>query len=140
MYMNRNTWIAVVIAVIVVGLGAYWITAHKSIQTPSATSQSPVVTSGENPEPGSIHDLPVEPAAAVARKDLAARLSVDEKSIVILQITDTVWNDGCLGLGGPAESCLQALIPGFKVEMLAKGETYIYRTDKTGSSIRAETK
>ncbi|MEK7604610.1 MAG: hypothetical protein AAB442_02340 [Patescibacteria group bacterium] len=49
------------------------------------------------------------------------------------------WNDGCLGLGGPAESCLQALVPGFRVEMLAQGKTYLYRTDKTGVVVRAET-
>lgn len=107
--------------------------------TTTATNPT-TVTSGENPEPGSIHDMPVEPAAAVARKDLAAKLGVGEKSIVIMQITDTTWNDSCLGLGGPAESCLQSLVPGFTVEMLAQGKTYIYRTDRSGGTIRAETK
>lgn len=99
------------------------------------------LNSGENPQPGStVHDLPVEPAADLARKDLASKFSVEEKSIVIMQITEMTWSDGCLGLGGPAESCLQALVPGFRVEMLAKGKTYFYRTDKTGASIRAEQK
>ncbi len=138
--MNQNTSIIVVVlAVLVIGGGAYWILANQTTDTDTLVNQSPVVTSGENPQPGGIHDMPVEPAAAVARKDLAAKLSVDEKSIVILQITDTTWNDGCLGLGGPAESCLQALVPGFRVEMLAKGKSYFYRTDKTGASIRSET-
>ncbi len=140
--MNTNTLIAVavVVAVLVIGGGAYWVMTTKTADTPTVTNQMPIVTSGENPQPGSsVHDLPVEPAAAVARKDLAAKLSVDEKSIVIMQITETTWNDGCLGLGGPAESCLQALVPGFKIEMLVKGESYIYRTDKTGAAIRAET-
>ena len=103
------------------------------------TDQGPI-TSGENPQPGStVHDLPVEPAAALARQDLATKLSVGEKSIVIMQITEATWSDSCLGLGGPAESCLQAPVPGFKVEMLAKGKIYFYRTDKTGATIRAET-
>jgi hypothetical protein len=44
-----------------------------------------------------------------------------------------------LGLGGIAESCLQALTPGFKVEMRAEGKTYVYRTDATGVTLRAET-
>lgn len=136
--MNKNILIGV-LAILLIGGGVYLVLANKTTDT-TTTSQSPVVTSGENPQPGSsVHDLPVEPAAAVARKDLAAKLSMEERSIVILQITDTTWNDGCLGLGGPAESCLQALVPGFKVEMLAKGKTYIYRTDKTGATIRAET-
>lgn len=120
--------------------GVYWafLFSTKVENTGTVTNEMPVVTSGENPEEGGIHDLSVEPAASVARKDLASKLSLNEKSIVIMQITDTTWNDGCLGLGKADESCLQALVPGFKVEMLAKGKTYFYRTDKTGLVIRAE--
>lgn len=135
----KNITISILVILVVVG-GVYLLTSKKTpdVSNPTLVNQN-TVTSGENPQPGSqVHDLPVEPAAAVARKDLATKLSIDEKSIVILQITDTTWNDGCLGLGGPAESCLQALVPGFKVEMLAKGKTYFYRTDKIGTTIRAE--
>lgn len=138
--MNNKTIISFLIVIIILGVG-YWLISKNAddTSTNTETNQFPV-TSGENPQPGSqVHDLPVEPAAAVARKDLATKLSIDEKSIVILQITETEWTDGCLGLGGPAESCLQALVPGFRVEMLAQGKTYFYRTDKTGVTIRAET-
>lgn len=131
----------VLVLIVLIGIGgvAYWALQDPAGENAIVTNQMPI-TSGENPEPGStVHDLPVEPAAAEARKDLAAKLKIDARSIVIMQITDTEWSDGCLGLGGPAESCLQALVPGFRVEMLAAGETYFYRTDKTGSSVRAET-
>jgi hypothetical protein len=153
--MNRNHLLLVILVAVVVILGAYWALANDTSQTPietdqaiststdnspTVTSQMPVVTSGENPQPGSIHDMPVEPAAASARKDLATRLGIAEKSIVIMLIEDATWNDSCLGLGGPAESCLQAVVPGFRVEMLAQGKTYIYRTNKTGTIVRAETK
>lgn len=103
-------------------------------ELPETTNQMPVVTPGESADQG----LPVEPAAASARADLASKLSIDEKSIVIMQVTSTEWSDGCLGLGQAHESCLQALVPGFRVEMLAKGETYAYRTDATGSVLRSE--
>lgn len=127
-----------VIILLVIG-GIYWVSVYYAGEdSQNLTNEMPVVNSGENPEEGGIHNLPVEPAAAIARKDLAVKLSVDEKSIVIMQITPMEWNDGCLGLGKANESCLQALVPGFKVELLAKGKTYIYRTDKTGTSIRAE--
>ncbi|MDO8573005.1 MAG: hypothetical protein Q7S11_04590 [bacterium] len=135
--------ILIIIAVLVLGGGVFF-SKHNPFgnketdNSGTITNQAPVVTSGENPEPGGIHDMPVEPAGAIARKDIATKLGVDEKSIVIMQITDTTWNDGCLGLGKANESCLQALVPGFKVEMLAKGKIYFYRTDKTGSVIRAE--
>jgi hypothetical protein len=136
-----NKAILALVAIIVIGGIVYWALTNPggSTDNPAVINQMPVVTSGENPQPGGIHDMPVEPAAAMARKDLAAKLSIDEKSIVIMQITEETWSDSCLGLGGPAESCLQALVPGFKVEMLTKGVTYVYRTDATGASVRAET-
>lgn len=137
--MNKNKLIIAVVIILVVG-GIYWLLSNKTFNEviPSMTNQSPI-TSGENPQPGStVHDLPVEPAATVARKDLATKLDVDEKSIVIMQITNMEWMDSCLGLGGPAESCLQSLVSGFRVEMLAQGKTYIYRTDKTGETVRSE--
>lgn len=137
--MNKNIYIAV-LAILIIGGGAYWVWATQAVAPDNSveTSYMPVI-SGENPQPGSsVHDLPVEPAAAAARSDLAATLGVNEKSIVIMQITENTWNDGCLGLDGPAESCLRALVPGFQVEMLAQGKTYIYRTDATGSVVRPE--
>lgn len=137
--MNKNILI-VVIAVLIIGGGVYWVLANDSTEQPATTNQQPVVTSGENAPEGSIHNLPAEPAAVVARKDLATKLGVTEKSIVITLVEEKTWSDGCLGLGGPAESCLQALIDGFRVELLAGGKTYVYRTDKTGASIRIENK
>lgn len=132
-----NKTIVLGVLVFVIGVSAYAVSRNASREAPIVTNPM-TVTSGENPQPGGIHDLPVEPAAAKARADLAATLSVDEKSIVIMQISDTEWTDGCLGLGQAHESCLQALVPGFKVELLASGKTYLYRTDKTGDSVRAE--
>jgi len=137
--MNKNfLMLGGIVLILVLGTGAYLVqTDNKPADTTVVTPMT--VTSGENPRPGdSVHNLPVEPAAAVARKDLATKLGVTEGSIVIMQITDTTWNDGCLGLGGPTESCLQAIVPGFEVEMLANGKTYFYRTDKTGVTVRAE--
>lgn len=134
--MNKILLVGLFVAVLLGG-GAYWTLANKP--APGAQTNQMPVTSGENAGPGSIHDMPVEPAAAQARKDLAVKLSVEEKSIVILQVAEATWSDGCLGLGGPAESCLQALVPGFSVELLAEGKTYTYRTDKTGAVLRAQT-
>lgn len=140
MTMNRNIVLGAVVLLLVAG-GIWFANAQKSdvMNNEEETTNQMPVTSGENPEPGSeVHDLPAEPAAEAARADLAADLGVDEKSIVILSVTEMTWTDGCLGLGGPAESCLQALVDGFRVELLAEGETYVYRTDKTGASVRAE--
>lgn len=132
-----KTILGVVAVAIIIG-GWYLLTNDTTTENASVTNQMPT-NSGENPGSGDgIHNLPAEPAAVAARKNLAAKLSVDEKSIVIMKVEEQTWTDGCLGLGGPAESCLQALVPGFKVELLAKEKTYFYRTDKTGASLRAE--
>ena len=138
--MNKK--IMLLVAVLVIG-GGYWLYISQSAEPAEQaadTNQMGSTNSSENAEPGSlVHDLPVEPAAAAARADLAAKLGVEERSIVIMLVEEKTWSDGCLGLGGPAESCLMALVDGFRVEMEAKGKTYVYRTDKTGTSARAET-
>ena len=139
--MNKNI-LLVLVAMLIVGGGAYWALANRPADTGGpVANQMPVVTSGDGVEPGSggIHGMEPEPAAAKARADLAARLAVSQSAITIMLVEDKTWNDGCLGLGGPAESCLQALTDGFRVELLAQGKTYVYRTDKTGASVRAET-
>jgi len=138
--MHMNTYVVLgVLAVLVVGIGSYWTLTSKSSDETAETTQVPIVTSADNAPPGSIHNMPAEPAAEAARDDLAAKLSVNRNSIVIMSVQEKTWNDGCLGLGGPAESCLQALVDGFHVELLTNGKSYFYRTDKTGLTVRAET-
>ena len=139
--MNKVIIVGLFSVVLLAG-GAYWTMANKPAES-VVVNQMPATStnSGEGAQEGSggVHGLPVEPAAAEARKDLAQKLGVSANSIVILKVEEKTWSDGCLGLGGAAESCLMALVDGFRVEMTAKGKTYVYRTDKTGASLRAET-
>jgi hypothetical protein len=80
------------------------------------------------------------PAAAQAARDaLARQLGVPADQIIIQRADPTEWTDGCLGLGGPAELCLQAITPGYRVTLQYGGQQYIYRTDETGQSLRPET-
>lgn len=85
-------------------------------------------------------DLPAEQidAAGAAQLALAVELGIDEDSIDLVSVTDEVWSDGCLGLGGPAESCLAAETPGFRVVLGVDGKEYTYRTDLTGVEARLE--
>lgn len=138
------TAVVAVVAVLVAG-GAYWVMANPGVspapaQDDTNQSQAPV-TSADNVEPGSggIHGMEPEPAAAAARADLAAKLGVAASGITIMLVEEKTWSDGCLGLGGPAEACIAALVDGFRVELRAQGREYVYRTDKTGASVRMET-
>jgi hypothetical protein len=146
--MHTRLAIAAVLVIAVAALAGYFLsganTAVPREETnngeATTTDQASPVTSGEDPgPPGSVHNQPVEPAAAAARSDLAAKLGVSAQSIVIMLVEEATWNNGCLGLARAGELCTMALVPGFKVEMLAQGKTYIYRTDKAGSNLRLET-
>jgi hypothetical protein len=89
-------------------------------------------------------DSTVEPSAvqlgavSAAQAALAAELGVDVESISLVKVQDETWSDGCLGLGGPAESCLLAETPGYSVVFQYGGKEYTYRTDSTGGQVRQE--
>ncbi len=99
-----------------------------------------VVTSGDNPTPGSsVHDLPIPPAVDAARNALATRLDVSNpKSILILTAFEKEWSDSCLGLPKEGELCAQAITSGYEVTMQKDGVEYIYRTNMDGTIVRAE--
>jgi len=79
--------------------------------------------------------LPVHiEAAAVAQ--LAQKLGVAETEIEVISFEQTEFSDGCLGLGGPAESCLQVITPGWLVMLGAQGEVYEVHTDESGEQVR----
>ncbi len=81
--------------------------------------------------------LPRSVKQAVLR-DLSQRLNVPLREVKLVGFTPQTWSDGCLGLGGAAESCLQAQVEGWRVEASANQQTWIYRTDKTANVIRLE--
>jgi hypothetical protein len=73
-------------------------------------------------------------AAAVAH--LAGELGLTEAEIELISAEMTEFNDSCLGLGGPEESCLQAITPGWLVVLSAGGQEYEVHTDETGVQVR----
>jgi hypothetical protein len=77
------------------------------------------------------------PAAAVrAREQLAAEQGIDVGSVEVISFTQEEWTDSCLGMGGPAEMCLQVITPGWRVILEADGQTYKAHTDRTGDIVR----
>jgi hypothetical protein len=77
-------------------------------------------------------------ALAAARAALADFLGVDEDALELEKIEDAEWSDSCLGLGGPAESCLAAITPGYAITFNVAGESYVVRTDLEGIAVRVE--
>lgn len=108
---------------------------------PAGTS-SPAVTS---PLPAQVSPLPQTPMseseaantpANVAKAALAKQLTIAENDIRVLSVEAVEWSDGCLGLGGPAESCLQAITPGYRVLLEANNRQYQVRTDQDAQQAR----
>ena len=82
---------------------------------------------------------PLPPVAVIkARQALADTLGIGVENVEIVSHEPAEWSDSCLGLGGPAESCLMAMVPGWKVELSADGKLYTARTDELGDAIRFE--
>ena len=81
---------------------------------------------------------PFPPAVTAARQALADMLAIDPAATTVAAYMPAEWSDSCLGLGGMAESCLQALTPGYKVVLQAGSEFYVFRTDQDGAAVRQE--
>lgn len=77
-------------------------------------------------------------ALPAAEQALADYLGVAPESLELEKIEDAEWSDGCLGLGGPAESCLAAITPGYAITFTVEGESYTVRTDLEGTQARVE--
>jgi len=84
--------------------------------------------------PAAGDDLPLP--VPLARQALARELGVAPENIEILSFEQQEWRDSCLGLGGPAESCLAVITPGWRVMLGVEGQAYEVRTDETGQSVR----
>lgn len=81
--------------------------------------------------------LPPEVAVEIQNR-ISETLGVPLDQIQIETVEQKDWSDSCLGLGGPEESCAQAVTPGWLVVFSINGTEYRYRVDNTGTNIRQE--
>lgn len=127
----------------------------------NTTTDYPVITQGapstvevvvefaENAAaPGPAPIKPTEPAsegealpdaiASAVKATLSQELG--DASLQVGGYRRKTWLDGCLGLGGPAESCLAVLTEGWHVELIdtTTGQNYFYRTNSDGTQVRRE--
>jgi hypothetical protein len=77
-------------------------------------------------------------AAIAAEKELSNSLGVPVNEIDLVSYERAEWPDSCLGLAKPGEQCLQAITPGWRVVLSAKGQQYVFRTDQDGDIVRQE--
>lgn len=96
-------------------------------QTPSQNPQQPS---------GGLMTKDKAPFAIAAKAALSQKLAISEEKVSFVSADSVEWSDSCLGLGGPAESCMQAITPGYKVVLSAEGKQYEIHTDESGSVVR----
>ena len=77
-------------------------------------------------------------ATNAAREALMKLTGVDLEAIRLVGIASQEWSDGCLGLGGPAESCIAVMTPGYRILLEADGAKYAARTNRGGTVVRFE--
>lgn len=78
------------------------------------------------------------PGAVLDAQDwLAEELGVTIEEIELVEMEEVEWQDTCLGLGGPAESCLVDKIPGYRAIFATGGQQYEVRTDAKGEGFRS---
>ncbi|HEY9695065.1 MAG TPA: hypothetical protein V6D15_22925 [Oculatellaceae cyanobacterium] len=70
------------------------------------------------------------------RQDIASKFSISQLTVVSSSRQN--WTDGCLGLGTLEESCLAAIVPGWRVVVSDGSRRWTYRTDSSGSTLRLE--
>jgi hypothetical protein len=58
--------------------------------------------------------------------------------VAVVSATEQSWPDGCLGLAKADEVCTMAIVAGWRVEVSDKLQTWYYRTDRTGKTLRLE--
>lgn len=75
-------------------------------------------------------------AARAARAALAEKLDIVIDGITIVSANAVEWSDSCLGLGGPAEACMQVITPGYNVQLRADAVEYEAHTNESGTVVR----
>ncbi|MEX0272254.1 hypothetical protein AB3R30_24350 [Leptolyngbyaceae cyanobacterium UHCC 1019] len=83
-------------------------------------------------------DVLPQSVAQKVRRSASPQLNVPLRDVKIVSFTRQTWSDGCLGLGGAAEICLQAMVKGWRVEVTNGQQNWFYRTDETANAIRLE--
>ena len=100
--------------------------------------QEVIVTSGDEPAPGGIHNLPVPPAVEKVKEHAATLLGTEKNKVLVLEAQEREWPDGCLGIAEPGIGCDMVITPGYWVKVRAMQQELMFRTNAEGTVIKQE--
>jgi hypothetical protein len=79
--------------------------------------------------PSPINLTPAQQAAVTV---LSQSLNLPPELITVISTEAVEWPDGCLGIQRADVMCTQAIVPGYRIILQAKGVLYEVRTDENG--------
>lgn len=75
------------------------------------------------------------PAAQAARLRVAQDLSLDLSTVTVRSLQATEWSDSCLGVHLEDQVCTPALVPGYRINLLANGRQVEAHTNQDGTIV-----
>ncbi len=130
-------------------MSKYWLTVIFLIaflfsacqpQPPSMNTPSPY-PSGDSPTP---NDEPYPPAETITEeqavknvlKKASEMLDLPEENLEIQDMEKREWANACLELPQPDEACAEMIVSGYRIQLLANGQTIVIHTNHDGTNVR----
>ncbi len=82
-------------------------------------------------------NLPDSVVQAVLQ-DASRRSNLPSHELNIVRVQQRDWPDSCLGLALTGIFCSQTVVPGWQVTVNAEQQSFVYRTDNSGSLVKLE--
>lgn len=108
------------------------------INSAIAYPEIPQTANAQAQRPANENRLPPQVANAI-RQHLSRQTSIAPGQLRITQSSRQTWPDGCLGLPEPDQFCTQALVEGWRVVISHQNQTWVYRTNASGSLVKLDT-
>lgn len=102
----------------------------------AAAAQRPGVEAASAPPPRDTRTRAgLDAAVRAARADAAQRTGVAAQALELLSAESVTWPDGSLGCPQPGMSYTQALVPGYRIRLLAGTQRLDYHANTRGSLV-----
>jgi formaldehyde-activating enzyme involved in methanogenesis len=101
----------------------------------ASTANIPALSQPNN-RPSTANQAPAPAVIRSIRQAIKKQFGVAQ--VAVVSAIEQNWPDGCLGLPKADEVCTMAVVTGWGVEVSDKLQTWYYRTDRTGKTLRLE--
>ncbi len=101
----------------------------------ASTANIPALSQPTN-RPSATKQAPAPAVIQSIRQAVKKQFGVAQ--IGVVSVSEQNWPDGCLGLPQGGEICSMAIVTGWRIEVSDKLQTWYYRTDRTGQTLRLE--